>query len=143
MKNNKKIKVTMFVMMAMALSNISAVSASRSYEDSIPWKFTIKSYCQSSYTTYRFRDSDNLNNCWKVNLEKSSEGSGTQLRFTLVNTAKNQVSGEYLVAQGSGTHYYHPYSSASDTDVALRARNNNCNSHTYTASGTWDEEVGY
>lgn len=108
--------------------------------DNHPYSFTIKSEYGNGYSPERYRQTTNVNNKWKVNLQSSGEGNGTISLFWL-DKNYSVVSDFYEVKQGSGAHYYPADHTASKSDVGLGAENNNYSTNSYTVSGVWDEET--
>ncbi|MGY2644094.1 DUF2712 domain-containing protein [Bacillus inaquosorum] len=99
---------------------------------------------KNAYTNETYRQTTHTDNPWKVNLQKSEEGKGTIMTFWLISTRYSKTpkaSNTHNVKQGSGAHYYHANSKASDTYVALAAENNNYGSEYYAIDGVWDEET--
>ena len=117
------------VMAALAATMLIGMNASQAFasDDSIPYSFKIKANYANTYSDKEYRQTTNTQNKWKVDMTYSEEGEGT------ITT--------YDVTQGTGTHYYSAYSSASQRDVCLGAENNNNSSNTYTVGGYWDEET--
>lgn len=124
------------------LVSIFAIPAYAS-DDNIDYAFTVKAYYGNSFSTEsRYRQTTDPSNQWKVNLESSTEGTGTIMTFWLEKASDHtSVSLTKNVAQGSGDHYYWADTAASETDVYLGCENNNYTSQTYTVSGHWDEET--
>mgnify|MGYP002516455990 CR=1 FL=1 len=89
----------------------------------------------------QYRQTDSVDNPWKVNLAYNSEGNNTIATFWLAKENKTRVSTTHNVHQGSGDHYYRPYASANKTNVRLAVENNNNTNVSYYVSGTWDEET--
>lgn len=139
-----KYKLSLLTIFLMICVCLCVAYASYSYEDSYSFHFTVKPYRSWNYTTCRYRESYRPENKWKVNLQNSTEGSGTIINFKLsASNHSTNLSNTHAVAQGTGNHYYAAYSSAGGRDVCLAGQNNNNVSKTYTISGVWDEEVGY
>jgi hypothetical protein len=111
-------------------------------DDDIDYQFTIYGNHANSYSAARYRQTTYIWNEWKVNLQSSTEGEGTIMTFWLALDDGNYVASDFHdVTQGSGSHYYWAYDSASETDVKLAAENNNYTTNSYTISGIWDEET--
>ncbi|TYS67940.1 DUF2712 domain-containing protein [Sutcliffiella horikoshii] len=108
--------------------------------DNIFYSFEIKPYHGNGYTEERYRQTTNVNNKWKVDLQASGEGKGTITTFWLDKNL-TVVSNLYDVKQGSGAQYYSAYHTASQVYVGLGAENNNYSANSYTVSGVWDEET--
>lgn len=139
-----KYKLSLLTIFTIICACVSVAYASYSYEDSYSFNIDIKANRFWNYTANRYRESSRPENRWKVNLQNSTEGSGTVLNFKLsASNHSTNLSNTYSVAQGTGNHYYAAYSNAGGRDVCLAGQNNNNVSKTYKASGVWDEEVGY
>ena len=114
-------------------------------EDSISYSFKLKPYYGEDSTGFRYRQTLNVNNCWKVDLAYSSEGAGTKATFFLgqqIYIFGLKIASEpYTIKQGTGAHYYPSYVNGLQTNVVLSAENNNYTANTYNVSGYWDEEV--
>ena len=112
-------------------------------DNNYEYAFKLKANYANSYSSARYRQTQNTANKWKVNLKNSTEGAGTKATFWLAkdNDSYTRVSATHDVKQGSGAHYYNAYEKASQTDVRLAAENNNDSPNTYQISGVWDEET--
>lgn len=133
------------VMAALAATMLIGMNASQAFasDDNIPYSFKIKANYANTYSDEEYRQTTNTQNKWKVDMTYSEEGEGTITTYWLAayNSNHDKVSDTHDVTQGTGTHYYSAYSSASQRDVCLGAENNNNSSNTYTVSGYWDEET--
>ncbi|MDD4371969.1 MAG: DUF2712 domain-containing protein [Anaerostipes sp.] len=122
----------------MSLGIMTSVKASN---DSYSYQFTLRPHYANSYSSSRYRQTTDVSNKWKVNLQTSTEGKGTKATFWLSNENHKKASETHTIAQGSGSHYYNAYSSASKRDVCLSVENNNDSSKSYKITGVWDEET--
>lgn len=110
--------------------------------DSISFSFKIYSFWQNGKEKEgRYRQTDDINNPWKVRLDKSGEGAGTISEFWLENASASNVSSVRAVKQGNGAYYDNPFYGANKTTVWLTGQNNNYNGDMYNVSGIWDEET--
>lgn len=109
--------------------------------DNYSFSFSLKPHYANAYSGDRYRQTTNVNNKWKVNLQKSAEGSNSKATFWLSQANHKQASGTHQVQCGSGAHYYVAWSNASSRDVCLSAENNNDSANSYKISGKWDEET--
>lgn len=89
----------------------------------------------------QYRQTKSVDNPWKVNVSYNTEGNNTIATFWLAKRDTTRVSTTHDVHQGTGDHYYNPYSSANQTDVRLAVENNNNTNVSHYVSGTWDEET--
>ncbi|RLQ94882.1 DUF2712 domain-containing protein [Falsibacillus albus] len=124
----------------MGLGILATANFAHASNDNVPYSFTLKPNYANSYTTSRYRQTSNTSNKFKVNLAYSSEGSGTYATFWL-DKSGTRVSDVHDVKQGSGNHYYTPFSTANQSYVRLGAENNNYSASSYSVSGYWDEEI--
>ncbi len=67
--------------------------------------------------------------------------SNTINTFWLEHSNGANVSAAHDVKEGTGNHYYVPYTSANESYVRLTTENNNFDNNSYTVSGFWDEEI--
>lgn len=107
--------------------------------DNYSYKFELKTGYANSYTGTKYRQTSNVENPWKVNMKKNTEGKGCIATYWLSNNDKERVSAVHNVKQGSGDHYYNAWKAANKTYVRLSAENNN--NAACTVSGYWDEET--
>lgn len=139
----KSLKRTLALVVSVCAICASAISVNAS-DDNHPYAYNIKAYNAPTYTNENYyRQTDSVNNQWKVNLVSSTEGNGDKMTFWMATWDKNHtvVCDKKTIAQGSGTHYYNPYSSANHKTLCLGMSNNNRSSDTWRISGYWDEEV--
>lgn len=139
LKNSKGLQIALAAGILGAVIIPSSVSAS---DDEYGYYFTIKTLQKNSYTAYKFRQTDDTNNPWKVGMTYSNEPGGkTITRFWMTESnTKSRATKSVDVLEGY--EYYNPtYKIANKHDVALTAENNNYNTNTYIAEGYWDEET--
>ncbi|MCO7128258.1 DUF2712 domain-containing protein [Sporolactobacillus shoreicorticis] len=111
-------------------------------DNDIGYKFKVYGWMANGKETEgRYRQTDSIDNSWKVQLKTSGEGQGTITGFWLENSSAQNVSQTEYVKQGEGPHYQKPFASANKRDVWLTAQNNNFNGESYTVKGIWDEET--
>ena len=142
----KKRKIKFFLMVSvMGVSIFALNNVSIAADDNIGFKFTIKSVQENAYSGSRYRQTNDTNNKWKVQLKSSGEGKGTITRFWLAKKTTwdgNVVASDLKnVKQGAGATYSTAYKKANKSDVVLGAENNNVSYNTYSVSGVWDEET--
>ena len=139
MKNTKKIKA--LVLCTFVLGFAIAPSLIRASDDRWGYGFTIQPYQANNYSAYRYRETTNPNNPWKVALESSKEGPGSITTFWLEISSGANASASINVKQGAGAYYSGAYNNANKVNVRLTGQNNNYNSSAYYVSGHWDEET--
>lgn len=136
---NKRIIGTLIALLAFgAMSVGNYVSAA---DDSIGYSFTVGYNQYPGTSSSRYRQTTNTKNCWKANMTYSAEGQNTVMNFWLAKNTAN-VSDMVSLSVGGKTKYRYAYDSASQTNVNLKAVNNNNVPRSYTISGYWDEETG-
>ncbi len=110
--------------------------------DDIFFTFRIGSYQENGRDSHgRYRQTNDVNNPWKVKMTYTGEGSNTITNYWMENSATTNVTPTVSVTQGKGYYYENAYSSANGTTVYLTAENNNFNGSAYNVSGYWDEET--
>lgn len=135
-------KITKIAFAAVLAGVISVPITSFASNDDIDFSFKIYSYHQNGKEADgRYRQTEDINNPWKVRLDNSGEGKGTITRFWLENSSAHNVSVSKDVKQGNGPYYTNPDTGANKRTVWLTAENNNFNGSSYTVSGIWDEET--
>lgn len=138
----KKItSVLVFVLVCTSVASLSFYAKDTKSDDNISFSFNVPKNQGNGYTGTRYRQTLDSHNPWKVNLTYSGEGKGTVSTFWLELRNGKNVSQAHNVAQGSGSHKYPAYRTASEENVRLTAQNNQNNSNHYTVSGYWDEET--
>lgn len=139
-----KRKLVLKIVLALLITTVVGFGTSSAFasNNKIDYSFKVYGYWfNGKAPDGRYRETDNVNNSWKVRLEHSGEGSGTITTFWLENASSGNVTISKDVKQGNGPYYTNPYTSANKTTVWLTAQNNNYNGDSYTVSGYWDEET--
>lgn len=134
-------KVLVFGIIAAAIISTLALTASATDDSRGYYMILYGNYANCYNDEIQYRQTDSVDNPWKVNLAYNSEGNNTIATFWLAKENKTRVSTTHNVHQGSGDHYYRPYASANKTNVRLAVENNNNTNVSYYVSGTWDEET--
>lgn len=134
-------KILVITTVILELTGITAAAQETRTNDNIWFNFRVGANQGNGYTSHQYRQTTNIHNQWKVNLEHSDEGSGTVSTFWLELDDGTNVTDAHDVKQGSGNHYYDARSSASEKYVHLTAENNNVSGNTYYVNGYWDEET--
>ena len=125
----------------LGLSAVSPIAAA--YEDNdVGYQFHILNQQQNSRDTGRYRGTTDVNNAWKVWMQRSEEGAWTYTTYWLEHYNGDNVAASHSIRVEDGPQYYNTYSSASRSTVYLTAENNNKNETDYFVSGVWDEETG-
>ncbi|WP_047980202.1 DUF2712 domain-containing protein [Ornithinibacillus contaminans] len=140
MKEIFKKNIRILAAAVLGLSLLATSGVVFASNDNHNFSFKIGSYYSNSFSAERYRQTDSIDNKWKVNLAYSSEGAGTITTFW-IHKGSNRVSEYKSITQGTGAHTYKPYSTANKSYVKLGAENNNYSSNTYSVSGYWDEEI--
>jgi hypothetical protein len=132
-----------FVLLALASGIIFGGSAITSFasDDNILFNLTIPANQSYVRTNYRYRETTNTLNNWKVNVTASNEGAGSYYYFVLVDSNWKIVSPVNVGRTSFGPRYLNAYASASKTNVALAAQNTEKTSKTWGIAGYWDEET--
>lgn len=139
MKVQKKL-VNTGMALALGLGVLGTSSVALASNDKVPYSFTLKANYGNNYSGERYRQTENKDNKWKVNMTYTSEGAGKVATYWL-DKSGTQVSDTVDVHQGAGEYKRSAYQTASQSYVRLAAENNNYTSTTYTVSGYWDEEI--
>lgn len=126
--------------LALGLGVLGTSSVALASNDNVGYSFTLKANYGNTYSSERYRQTENTANKWKVNMSYTSEGTGKIATYWL-DKSGTQVSNTVDVKQGGGSYYRSAYQTASKSYVRLAAENNNYTSNTYTVSGYWDEET--
>ncbi|QTL52613.1 DUF2712 domain-containing protein [Priestia aryabhattai] len=139
LKKSKGLQIALAAGILGAIIIPSSVSAS---DKEYGYYFTIKTLQKNSYSSYRWRGTDDTSNPWKVAMTYSNEpGGNTITRFWMTeSTTKSRATGVVDVLEGR-EYYRTAYKLANKHDVCLTAENNNFNTNTYVAQGYWDEET--
>lgn len=136
-----KKKITTIFLSVFVLGVAVLPTAIKATDDRWGYAFNIYGYQANSYSSSRYRETNNANNPWKVALESSGEGPGSITTFWLENSNGTNVSAGVNVKLKAGAYYNVAYNNANQTNVRLTAHNNNYNSSVYSVSGHWDEET--
>jgi hypothetical protein len=112
--------------------------------DDFYYKFYLQGYYKNSHSEYRYRETADPLNLWKVQVWKSGEttGSGDVSTFWLEISDGTNVSPSMDVEEGWGYHYATTTTKGTKTNVRLTAENNNFNGSSFYIEGFWDEEIG-
>ncbi|MFC6202260.1 DUF2712 domain-containing protein [Lactiplantibacillus nangangensis] len=139
----KALKTKTVSVCLLSILTFGVIGANTAYASNDNWgfRFGIQSNQANSRSGRRYRETTNVNNKWKVNMQRSGEGARTVTTYWLENAKGTNVSPSLHVKQGSGSYYSTAYSDASKKYVYLTAQNNNYNGSHYTVSGYWDEET--
>ncbi len=130
------------LVLSIAAFGLTGVTANAASDNNVGFSFHVNENQHASFGAEpRYRSTSKTNNCWKVNMTYSGEGVGTCTYFWL-GSGTTVVSNRVLVKQGSGARYRFAYETASQTNVRLRAQNNNQSITGYDVGGYWDEETG-
>jgi hypothetical protein len=111
------------------------------------YQYHIASYTINTSGEYAYRQTDSVNNPWKVRMDWSWEGEDdnvlktTITRFWLEDDDDRDVSVPVNKLEGDPFSYIKPNSSANKKRVWLTADNNNYNLDQYICHGYWDEET--
>lgn len=93
----------------------------------------------------RYRQTKDINNKWKVQLQSTTEGAGNGndniTVFWLEGSNDENVTTTVSAKQGKSVYYTPAYSSASERTVYLTAEDNRITFSTYHVEGIWDEET--
>lgn len=110
--------------------------------DDIPWAFDLKAYQGNSYTSERYRQTEDKTNMWYVNYVSSTEGKGTIATFWLAESNIFHFHQSISVNEYVGNSFRcEANEDAKKKYVVLACQNNNFNSNVYQATGYWDEET--
>lgn len=139
MKVQKKL-VNTGMALALGLGVLGTSSVALASDDNVGYSFTLKANYGNTYSSERYRQTDNKYNTWKVKMTYSSEGTGKIATYWL-DKKGTQVSDTIPVKQGLAAVYTPAYQTANQSWVRLGAENNNLTADTYTVSGYWDEET--
>ena len=132
----KKGALLLLVIMTIAAVWIPVYAA----DDNYGYAFNLKTNYNDSYTSGRYRQTTNLENKWKVEMNYNSRGASSRINYWLAKTTnKVRVSNIRTVTTKTGAVYTNAWSGASQTDVSLGAE-------AYldegpTVAGFWDEET--
>ncbi|KZT83378.1 hypothetical protein Nizo1840_1657 [Lactiplantibacillus plantarum] len=139
----KALKLKMVAACLLSIVTFGAVGANTALASNDNWgfNFIIQTHQANSRSGPLYRQTTNVNNKWKVNMQSSGEGARTVTTYWLENAGGTNVSPSLNVKQGNGSYYSAAYSNASKKNVYLTAQNNNYNSNQYRVSGFWDEET--
>lgn len=138
--------VTVFLLSTMIVmgTKFNAQTLVSNKSDDNIW-FSMKIYGEqtNSWTDARWRQTDSVDNKWKVDFQNSNEEGAeyTITTFWLEHTNGTNVSDAHDVKEGTGAHYYTPRESANESYVRLTAENNDFDFNSYSISGYWDEET--
>ena len=128
-------------LLSIATYGVVGANIAHTSNDNWGFNFTIQPHQANTRSGARYRQTTNVNNKWKVNMQSSGEGARTVTTYWLENASGTNVSPSLNVKQGNGSYYSAAYSNASKKNVYLTAQNNNYNSSRYRVSGFWDEET--
>ncbi len=123
MKKGIKIKIFSLLIGLITINTLIVYSS----DDNHNYSLSVKSFGKNVRTTRRYRQTNSINNPWKVKLITSGEGSGTITTFWLEDFYAKNVSSDINAKQGAEAIYDKPYSSANKIDVYMAAENNNYN----------------
>lgn len=137
MRKNAVIKTGFFVAAISILLSASTFAS----DDNIFFSGTVKAYGANTRFPKRYRETNMVEEPWKVQLVTSEEGKGTITTFWLENFYTDNVSADVYAKQGGPVYYNNPYESANRIDNYLTMENNNFNGNTYKVTGYWDEET--
>ncbi|AUI79007.1 DUF2712 domain-containing protein [Lactiplantibacillus pentosus] len=139
----KALKLKAVAICLLSIVTFGAVGANTALASNDNWgfHFSIQPHQANTRSGARYRQTTNVNNKWKVNMQSSGEGARTVTTYWLENAGGTNVSPSMNVKQGNGSYYSSAYSNASKKNVYLTAQNNNYNGSRYSVSGFWDEET--
>lgn len=128
------------LLVAVATTFIMAAVPVFAIEDDIPYEFNLKTGYVNEYSDGRYRQTTNLENKWKVDMQYHSRGSTKRATYWLARTGdKERVSNTVDVTASSSVRYLPAWKGASQCNVCLGCEN--YDNATATVSGYWDEEV--
>lgn len=146
---SKLVKQLMLLVMILAVFvTISAPLVSQATDDNVPFSFTVSINGKPShFSKSRFRQTTNVRNSWKVQMDSSTEvknvRSVTKFYLGVQNKPYNaQGSAMYNVILRDAASYFPAYSNASAKNVYLYARDDTTTNKNYDVVGYWDEETG-
>lgn len=137
----KRIWITFMILVVLAIPATNIVLAG---DDNYDFRFRIpggSGQPNGQEADGQWRQTNDPENPWKVDLNSSGEGDGTYTVFWLEKSDGENVSPSRNVKCKGPKYYTNAYKKASERRVYLTAQNNNKNGTSYLVSGYWDEET--